>query len=53
MAIVSLEKDSTGQPRFPGCSNIRDFEFIGKLGEGTFGSDCTHMDRRSRKLTDW
>ncbi|KAJ5584090.1 uncharacterized protein N7459_003890 [Penicillium hispanicum] len=37
MAIVSLEKDSHGQSRFPGCSNIRDFEFIGKLGEGTFG----------------
>ncbi|KAJ5169120.1 Serine/threonine-protein kinase bur1 [Penicillium canariense] len=37
MAILSLEKDSEGQLRFPGCSNIRDFEFIGKLGEGTFG----------------
>ncbi|KAJ5645538.1 Serine/threonine-protein kinase bur1 [Penicillium longicatenatum] len=35
--MSSLEKDSNGQPRFPGCSNIRDFEFIGKLGEGTFG----------------
>jgi serine/threonine-protein kinase BUR1 len=37
MSIVSLEKDSRGDPRFSGCSNIRDFEFIGKLGEGTFG----------------
>ncbi|KAJ5693337.1 Serine/threonine-protein kinase bur1 [Penicillium macrosclerotiorum] len=37
MAIVSLERDDNGQSRFPGCSNIRDFEFIGKLGEGTFG----------------
>lgn len=37
MSIISLEKDSEGKPRFPGCSNIRDFEFIGKLGEGTFG----------------
>ncbi|OKO89718.1 Serine/threonine-protein kinase bur1 [Penicillium subrubescens] len=37
MSIASLEKDGRGDPRFPGCSNIRDFEFIGKLGEGTFG----------------
>lgn len=34
---MSLEQDSNGQHRFPGCSNIRNFEFIGKLGEGTFG----------------
>lgn len=40
MAVVSLEKDSNGLSRFPGCSNIRDFEFIGKLGEGTFGYVC-------------
>ncbi|OOQ87575.1 Serine/threonine-protein kinase bur1 [Penicillium brasilianum] len=37
MSVAPLEKDSEGEPRFPGCSNIRDFEFIGKLGEGTFG----------------
>ncbi|KAJ5661618.1 uncharacterized protein N7477_009234 [Penicillium maclennaniae] len=37
MAIASLENDDQGQPRFPGCSNIRDFAFIDKLGEGTFG----------------
>ncbi|KAJ5595809.1 Serine/threonine-protein kinase bur1 [Penicillium hetheringtonii] len=37
MAAKSLERNNDGQPRFPGCSNIRDFEFIGKLGEGTFG----------------
>lgn len=37
MPIASLEKNNEGGPRFPGCSNIRDFEFIGKLGEGTFG----------------
>lgn len=37
MAIQSLEKDGDGQPRFPGCSHIRDYEFVGKLGEGTFG----------------
>jgi hypothetical protein len=37
MAIASLEDHDNGQPRFPGCSNIRDFAFIDKLGEGTFG----------------
>lgn len=37
MSIVSLEKNGNGQPRFAGCSNIRDYEFVGKLGEGTFG----------------
>jgi serine/threonine-protein kinase BUR1 len=40
MAIASLETDDNGQPRFPGCSNIRDFAFIDKLGEGTFGFVC-------------
>ncbi|OKL61961.1 Serine/threonine-protein kinase bur1 [Talaromyces atroroseus] len=33
----SLERYENGQSRFRGCSNIRDFEFLGKLGEGTFG----------------
>lgn len=51
MAIVSLEKDSHGQPRFPGCSNIRDFEFIGKLGEGTFGYGRIGINCRSEELT--
>lgn len=37
MAAKSLERDSNGQPRFPGCDSIRDFDFLGKLGEGTFG----------------
>lgn len=34
---MSLEKDPDGQPRFPGCSNITEYTFVGKLGEGTFG----------------
>ncbi|KAF7128625.1 hypothetical protein CNMCM5793_003413 [Aspergillus hiratsukae] len=37
MAIASLERDGYGNPRFRGCTSIRDFEFLGKLGEGTFG----------------
>ncbi|KAL4985674.1 Serine/threonine-protein kinase bur1 [Aspergillus falconensis] len=37
MGIVSLERDSNGRTRFTGCTSIREFEFLGKLGEGTFG----------------
>ncbi|XHG00470.1 serine/threonine protein kinase, CMGC, CDC2/CDK sub [Aspergillus wentii] len=37
MVASSLERSSNGHTRFHGCSNIRDFEFLGKLGEGTFG----------------
>ncbi|RJE26511.1 hypothetical protein PHISCL_01124 [Aspergillus sclerotialis] len=35
--MSSLERDNHGNARFCGCSSIRDFEFLGKLGEGTFG----------------
>lgn len=34
---VSLERDDEGRPRFRGCSSIKAYEFLGKLGEGTFG----------------
>nr|KMM67381.1 serine/threonine-protein kinase bur1 [Coccidioides posadasii RMSCC 3488] len=34
---VPLERDEEGRPRFKGCSSIREYEFLGKLGEGTFG----------------
>ncbi|KAL4787759.1 kinase-like domain-containing protein [Aspergillus varians] len=37
MGIAPLERDSNGGARFTGCTSIRDFEFLGKLGEGTFG----------------
>ena len=33
----SLERTESGRPRFHGCSRIQDYEFLGKLGEGTFG----------------
>jgi len=49
---ISLEKDGDGQPRFPGCSNIRDYEFVGKLGEGTFGS-VIRATLEVKRLTDW
>lgn len=37
MVATSLERQKNGGARFGGCSNIREFEFLGKLGEGTFG----------------
>ncbi|KAL4902465.1 Serine/threonine-protein kinase bur1 [Aspergillus multicolor] len=37
MGLASLERDDKGGSRFSGCTSIRDFEFLGKLGEGTFG----------------
>lgn len=37
MAVSSLERNENGSVRFNGCSSIRDFELLGKLGEGTFG----------------
>lgn len=33
----SLERLDDGRPRFHGCSRITDYEYLGKLGEGTFG----------------
>lgn len=34
---TTLERDEQGNPRFRGCSKIIEYEFLGKLGEGTFG----------------
>lgn len=33
----TLEVDERGRPHFQGCSNVREYELLGKLGEGTFG----------------
>ncbi|EEH10537.1 serine/threonine-protein kinase bur-1 [Histoplasma capsulatum G186AR] len=44
---VPLERDEHGNPRFHGCSNIREFEFLGKLGEGTFGEVYKARSKRS------
>ena len=33
----TLEQNLDGQPRFHGCSGIKHYEVLGKLGEGTFG----------------
>ncbi|GAB1200544.1 hypothetical protein APSETT444_009917 [Aspergillus pseudonomiae] len=37
MVVASLERNSNGSSRFHGCTSIREYEFLGKLGEGTFG----------------
>ncbi|BAE55122.1 unnamed protein product [Aspergillus oryzae RIB40] len=37
MVVASLERDNNGSSRFRGCTGIREYEFLGKLGEGTFG----------------
>lgn len=34
---ASLEYKNDGKPRFHGCSSIKNYEFMEKLGEGTFG----------------
>ena len=36
-AKLSLERRADGSSRFHGCSSIRKYEILSKLGEGTFG----------------
>ncbi|KAJ5812562.1 hypothetical protein N7474_008863 [Penicillium riverlandense] len=50
MVIESLENDSNGQPRFPGCSSIHNFELVSKLGEGTFGEVYKAKSRKDNSL---
>ena len=33
----TLERFDNGRPRFQGCSRIGEYDYLGKLGEGTFG----------------
>ncbi|GBF60605.1 serine/threonine-protein kinase [Trichophyton mentagrophytes] len=46
----SLERDEDGRLRFQGCSSIREFEFLGKLGEGTFGEVYKARSKRAGSL---
>jgi serine/threonine-protein kinase BUR1 len=43
----TYERLPDGQPRFQGCSKISAYEFLGKLGEGTFGE--VHKARHIKK----
>ncbi|KAJ6171640.1 hypothetical protein N7470_000707 [Penicillium chermesinum] len=50
MSLTSLEKNNSGKARFRGCSNIRDYEFLGKLGEGTFGEVYKARSKRDNSV---
>ncbi|PYI26833.1 putative CDK9 [Aspergillus indologenus CBS 114.80] len=50
MVATPLERDGNGSPRFRGCTNIRDFEFLGKLGEGTFGEVYKARSKRDNTI---
>ncbi|KAL2809496.1 kinase-like domain-containing protein [Aspergillus granulosus] len=50
MVAPSLERDSHGATRFNGCTSIRDFEFLGKLGEGTFGEVYRARSKRDGSI---
>ncbi|WEW56297.1 serine/threonine protein kinase, CMGC, CDC2/CDK sub [Emydomyces testavorans] len=47
---VPLERDDEGRPRFKGCSSIREYEFLGKLGEGTFGEVYKARSKQSGSI---
>ncbi|KAI1920141.1 serine/threonine protein kinase, CMGC, CDC2/CDK sub [Ophidiomyces ophidiicola] len=47
---IPLERDDEGRPRFKGCSSIREYEFLGKLGEGTFGEVYKARSKKSGSI---
>lgn len=44
---VPLECTDDGRLRFHGCSRIQDYDFLGKLGEGTFGEVSKARSKRT------
>ena len=44
---VPLERTDDGKLRFRGCSRIQDYDFLGKLGEGTFGEVSKARSKRT------
>jgi len=46
-ARLSLERTSDGRPRFQGCSSLKAYEVLSKLGEGTFGEVYKARSRRT------
>ncbi|ERF72922.1 Serine/threonine-protein kinase bur1 [Endocarpon pusillum Z07020] len=44
---VPLERTDDGRLRFRGCSRIQDYDFLGKLGEGTFGEVSKARSKRT------
>ena len=47
---VSLERVSDGQPRFHGCSSLKAYEILSKLGEGTFGEVYKARSHRTGRI---
>ena len=46
----SLELLDNGQPRFHGCSRIQQYEYICKLGEGTFGEVSKAKSKKTGQI---
>ena len=46
----TLERCEDGRPRFHGCSRIIDYEYIGKLGEGTFGEVSKARSKKTGQI---
>ena len=46
----SLERLDDGKPRFHGCSRIQEYEYISKLGEGTFGEVSKAKSKKTGQI---
>jgi serine/threonine-protein kinase BUR1 len=46
----TLERLDDGRPRFHGCSRITEYEWLGKLGEGTFGEVSKARSKKTGQI---
>lgn len=46
----TLERLDNGRQRFLGCSKIQEYEYICKLGEGTFGEVSKAKSKKTGQL---
>ncbi|MCJ1373550.1 serine/threonine protein kinase, CMGC, CDC2/CDK sub [Loxospora ochrophaea] len=49
-AKVLVQQMPDGRPRFQGCSSIKSYEILGKLGEGTFGEVHRARSLKTRQI---
>ena len=49
-AKLSLERTPDGRPRFNGCSSLKAYEILSKLGEGTFGEVSKARSHRTGRI---